>query len=618
MDSNEMNNQGMEPTTEENAVPTEPVAPAAEAEAAPEVAAQPVAEAEAAPEAEAQPAAEAEVAPEAAAQPVEQPTPAPEAVQPQPVPQSMPQAVAAQPPKKKGKGGLIAIIIAIVVLLIALVVGIVILLSGMLSTPASKVEKGFQNMQAEMQEEKNPVMELVKMDEILKKTEENGMSADASLVFSIPDSIGGIGLDMSADVDMKNKQLDMDLSVSIMNYVIASIEAAADEKNLYIAVPELFQETLMLPTENFAEAFNASELAYWMDTEVPEGYDLTIFPENEEKSEEDDILGEYFSEEFIAQLKEEEKALADSVTVEKTEKTETYDIDGKSVTCTGYKVSADAEILNRICADVLDELFTGPFMDEVVDRIMMEYGAYGLTEEDIREEIVSMAEEINVAIGDNMEYMIYLDKKNQIRGIVVEGITMQVAEEEMTFDMNIRFLGSESTLDKIEAKMTVSDGSEDVSFYLTRNRELTKETMSDNWLFEMVGDMDLDEYISLEYSADWDIEDMEYAISLEFWVDSESSMEITIEGGISDYEAGKSCTFEIYDAALAVDKEDMLNISGEFTIAELEEAIKMPSDSWDILSASESELQGFFMEIENSINSLIGGFLGTGGGEIYY
>ncbi len=596
MDSNNMNNMGSDSQTNEDLLKTSKV----QAEdAAPEetVSAENVVPAEETVQTEQA----------VSAQEIQEQQPAEEqAAQSQPEPQPMPQVPvqAANEPKKKGKGGLIAVIIIAIVLIIALFAAVGILVSGMFASPKSKVSKGFANMMEEIKEYQNPVMETIKMDQLQEAMAENGTTIDMSVNASVADSIGSFGVDCVMNVDRKSKEMDMNLAFSIMNYALFSTQFATDNESMYLSAPELFEGNLKFPVEGFAEKFNDSELAYLLGMEVPEEYEITLFDEGEDAASIGQGLEEYFGEEFMQTITDDVAAIAKAVKVEKYDETKKVDINGKKVECKGYLVSVAEEEINQYYADILKELTFGKFSDAVIATNLPDMAAYGYTEEDLRSEWEDMMEELTIELDGDLEVIVYLDRKNRIVSMEAKEIPLLICDEEFNTDFEINFLGEERTLDSIEAELKVDSGSTVTSFFLERVAEITKEERNDSWEISMIPELDSDEGLTFYFTNNWNIEDKEFYVDCGIASVDDFEMELEIEGCISEYEAGKSCTYEFEDITLYEGSEPIVMLSGELTQSELQEKIEIPTDAWDILDASESELGGFFMEIYDNIGSL--------------
>lgn len=536
-------------------------------------------------------------------QPVEAP------VQPQqpveaPVPQPQPMPVQ-QPPKKKGKGGMIAIIIISVVLVLGLLIGGGIIVFGMLGSPVSKVSKGLANLTAEMNEYKNPVMEKVQLSEIMQKMNEGSSTIGTSL--NITDSGSGypIGFDMSADVDTKNKQLDMDMAFSIMNISMASIRFAADEQNIFVEIPEFFDETLKLPVEGFAQKFNESELAYGLGMELPEDFDINLFADLED-AESGEVQNVFFSDEFMEIYEQDVKDIRDSMKIEKYDGAKGISVDGKTVKCNGYSITAGKEEINQLYKDILEELANGKFGKEVVASMYLELAEYGYTEAEVQEQWETAMENMSISIEDDLKFVVYLDSKSRIVSIEAEEINMLIGYEEVGIDFEVNFLGKERTLDQITGVIHIFNDYNEITFQLARDAELSKSEYNDKWVMEMIGDIDYDEYMKIEFVNQWNVEDMEYYIDLLMQDGSEGAeLEMEASGSISDYTAGRSCTFEIDDATVYSDLETILMVSGSFNFGVMEESIEMPTEGWEILNATQTELENFIMEIFTNMNSLV-------------
>lgn len=514
--------------------------------------------------------------------------------------------------KKKGKGGLIALIVVAAAVGLALIIAIVFAIVGLAESPKSKTTKGFTNLALELSDSKNPVLSQLKLDELQEKRVENG-SVD-NLIINLSDiNVDGInltvGVDVNSKTDMANKKLNMDMAFSVMNISLFTFEAAADEENFYLSVPKLFSDTVQFPVKNFAEKFNRSVLAEATGLEVPEDYEYEMFTEEES-------MENLFSDDFIKTLEEDNAAILASMEVSKTTETKEMLLNGKEVKCKGYAITVGADEVNQLYQDMLEEIIHGKYMDKVIQKFVQRYAIYGIGEVEIREELEEIFKQWNFELDDDLEMTVYLDKKNRIVSIETETVTFLYdfgyGEEEMTLDMVIDFLGTKRTTDEIEAQILMNDGYGDLKIVLTRTLEEDKDELGDSWILEFIGDEDYDEYLSLRFDSDWTIEDMafDFGLQLQSGIEYPNTLMIELKGSIPEYEAGESCTFEIDNATMYIDEDHVITISGEYTMGVLDEEIEMPSDSWDILEASKMELFNFLMEINDNMEKLIPSGLG--------
>lgn len=525
--------------------------------------------------------------------------------------QAQPQVQAVQP-KKKGKGGLVAVIIVVVVLVLALLIGVVVVAASLLGSPERKVEKGLANLAEELTASQNPVFEKLEMKEYLEQVNTVGSTEEFSLNISdIEDMDMTIGVDMVSSFDFENKKLSMDAAVSVMNITLATLEMASDEENMYIAIPEFFGDTIKLPVEGFAEKFNDSELAYYIGMELPEDMDISLFPEEGEPEE----VEEMFSEDFIETIEEHKAAIADSMTIEKYDDTKEVTVGDNEVECKGYIITVGEDEINDLYESIFEEIVYGDASDYFVEALHEEYSMNGYTEEDTREEWEYMMGSAGLEIKDDLEIILYMDKKNRIVSMEIEELSMvlidEYYEEEVIFGLVIDLIGEERTIDEIEAELTIeSDMDNTIVCSLTRVAEGDENQLTDEWCVELIGDLDYDEYVLIEMISEWNADDMEAYLDLRLQSGQEytEEIEVELEGSVEEYEVGKSYTFEIDNMTMYVDYEPVITISGEWTTSMLEDEIEMPTDAWEILDATSTEIEDWVWEIYDNMSNMDMGF----------
>ena len=188
-----------------------------------------------------------------------------------------------QPYLPTGQNHKKGVFIALGIVLFFLVVGIGAGWFYHINSASYQIKKGFENMDREWAQMKNPLAQKLGADEIAQMMAQEGSHVDTMLDFTL-DTYGfgdiTLGIDTDYYKDMRHKEMDARTSFSIMNYDFAHFNLYGDDEVLCFSIPELFMEDIYIETEDVDEQFNRS---MWADSylfgEMEDSYSIQLFPD---------------------------------------------------------------------------------------------------------------------------------------------------------------------------------------------------------------------------------------------------------------------------------------------------------------------------------------------------
>ena len=460
--------------------------------------------------------------------------------------------------KKKKKTGLV--IAGVLVAVIAIAVGIGIFVhASMSNSPQARLAKGFENLAEEMAAGETAILEDIDYPTILKMLETDGGNVDLSLNFTIPGE-DTIGFDYTQNYDRVNKLMNADLTVSAYNISLVQMKLAANDERLYFSMPGMLSNTYYVNTATFGEEFNDSVWReMWGRYGVDRDYALDLFPEpTEDEEESDDGIFEEILKEF-----------AEGITIENGESKE-FQIDGKTVRCSGINVTIEREAIN----DLFDE---------------------------IEKELAGTGRDIDISfrLEADVKLTVYLDKKDRIVCIeTFEEIKIEDSEVE-GIEFTFVFSGKERTVDEIFGTITLTTPDDAPYIELGGKSALTAAEYSSEFVITFGDNTGMAE---MAWEVTWDLKNREFEAVYKVY-DEIEEFAFEIKGGFEDVEKGKHATFRLGQLKVLEDGEELCRLSGALTLGPITDTIEMPSEGVNFLKMSQSDILELIEEIRDSINT---------------
>ena len=95
--------------------------------------------------------------------------------------------------------------------------------------------------------------------------------------------------------------------------------------------------------------------------------------------------------------------------------------------------------------------------------------------------------------------------------------------------------------------------------------------------------------ITFWYAGSWGYEDQSYEMQMQMDT-PDSSLGLSAEGAYTDIEKGECYTIQINNAAITIDGEDLLLMTGSMSTEPAENQIEVPEKSTNVLEMSEGDI----------------------------
>lgn len=491
-------------------------------------------------------------------------------------------------PKKK-KTGLIAGVLCAAAVVIAIGVGVLLVKSLFGDNAKSQLARGFANMAKEMTAYQSSVAEDIGFVELNKLRKTRPMHMNVDLSFTDPESSGtfsNIGVEVDGVTDYGKKMAEYDLSLGTYGIEMSVGKVVAADNTLYLSAPILFQDQVYsLNLTNLGTNFNKSAWSRIINETLPEDYSLTLFEDTDitESIKNTGEMGELYT-----LFQKQGKAIAGATKIETLKEKREFSFDGDFAEYGGVQVTVDKDTYNQametLCDDILNSNYYTEFMRGYETTFRGDF-------DEIKEEMDSVIEHI---FGTRFEQDIvldfYLDKKGRIVNISTpEDLAVSSAYTDLDYlAVDIEFSGTERALDCIEGGVYLQAGEEILYFGISRMAEITEESYEEDLTLILQDDRSSDE-IAFWYTGSWGYEDQSYEIQMQMDT-PDSSIGFSAEGAYTDIEKGECYTIQIDHAAVTIDEEDLLLMTGSATIEPAENQIEVPEKSTNVLEMSEGDI----------------------------
>lgn len=467
--------------------------------------------------------------------------------------------------QRHGNAAKIVIGVACVLVLIA-----ALLAGGMIylrSRSAYVISKGFQNLGKEISQSKNPLIEKVDLNELLRMMEEDGSHIDSSLNFSTEVAMLGnttLGVDTDYYKDMHARELNAETTISLMNMELAHVNIYADDEVFCFSVPELFLENMYIENENVVSQYNHSILAELGSKSSMEEFSIDLFGDDEGRIQAQDWRD---LESIWKKLETDLEACREGMTVEKIEK-------GL------YRVTFPQKETDRLVRNLLDSSWEMSGNNEDTGGFWKDY-------KKILSSDISLLLEIN---------------GSRIDSIMLEE-PVKLWDDTASAAGEVFFLGEKRSIDKIQAKAEI-DGVDG------RKRKLIGQFQQTTDEEKQQIDVDLkyseeeeDGRIKFVMNCDAvkDAFDMTFSMK-----DSKDDLVVEMEGSLDDITKGESLKLDLDQVSFQTEGEEAYRITGEIDIEPLQDAIR-PSVDPDtaFFEMSFSDWEKIITELDNAYGSIL-------------
>ena len=504
--------------------------------------------------------------------------------------QAPPPAQGAPVPKpKKKKTGLIAGLLCAAAVVIVIGVGVLLVKSLFGDDAKNQLARGFANMTKEMAAYQNSVAEDIGLVELNKRKTINPMHTNIDLSFTDPQSSGtfsNIGVEIDAITDYSKKMAECDLSLGTYGIEMSIGKVVVADNTLYLSAPIVFQDQVYsLDLTNLGRDFNKSAWSKIINETLPEDYSLKLFEDTDvtESIKKAGEMGELYE-----LFQKQSKVIAGATKIETLKEKREFSFDEDSAEYGGVQVTVDKDAYNQametLCDDILNSNYYTEFMRGYETTFRGDFDEIKEKMDSIIEHMFAMRFEQDIVLN------FYLDRKGRIVNISTPE-DLAVSSEYTDLDylaVDIEFSGTERALDCIEGGVYLQAGEEILYFGISRMAEITEESYEEDLTLILQDDRSSDE-ITFWYAGSWGYEDQSYEMQMQMDT-PDSSLGLTAEGAYTDIEKGERYTVQIDNAAITIDGEDLLLMTGSISTEPAKNQIEVPEKSTNVLEMSEGDI----------------------------
>ena len=465
--------------------------------------------------------------------------------------------------KPVNKKLLFGIIGAVAALTVATILFFVI--SAALKTPKDRFIEGMEALKAELENPGPTWQEAVGYEDIMASWYTDAMYADMELNLTLPEQLT-VGFDILHESDYPNEVSNTDVAVSVYNIPLVETDITLDKDMWYIAFPEIMEEIYAINGATLGRDYNACEWAEeYLGLLVAENYVWEGFTGPTTS------FGEVNTE-FDAMISKDIDRIKENMVVEEEDEP---DMDGVSAAKEYLCVVLQKEDINALFEDLMD------FYEES-----------GLAD---------TQEMYFPELAEDIELLAALDKKGRIVAISGQDPITFTEETMGEWEYGFLFSGKENVTDRMIMTFDINLEGESATAIVEYEKTEKDGAYGNEISVLMTADDDVEAFVmEIGYDREWDPKEKKFKDFMEMSMEGET-ISIEIKGGFKDIVAGKQFTLDLSKFALDIEGEELFKLTGEMTLAPFEGEIKVPEESVNIFSLSETEMEGLLTEIIDSI-----------------
>lgn len=462
--------------------------------------------------------------------------------------------------KKKSKGKVVALIIAIVVVVGIVTTGIVLAATGALF--GSTKEKAFDLLkQAPKKLVQSAVSEQLGMDELPKAMLDKGMDirykwknmkgTDGTA------DLSGLEVEAGGSLDIKNKKAASKVAVS-RNESQVSVEgyASLDEKKVAFSLPEL------IPNKTFSITASDSDSEVALN-DISSA--LSVLPELQET--------------FTSFLEEQGDVLYDSTECEKTDN--------------GYQI--------KVTKASLDE-----FVNKFRDYVSAQSDTIGKIEEKLQVSKGTVASAVGMIVPQITSYTQDIVINLQVSDGDLAGISTSLTVAGVKLDINAVFVDNDAQSIANTKISFTRDGSSLAG--ITYSLQGKKGSVCEDTI-KCVVSADGTEVVSCEIKETLDTKNNNALnMSASVKIPDDDEVKMSYSGSVKNLEKGKSITLDFNDISVDHGESDSFSFGMECSMAALDGELKMPAGEEQSMTPDtmESVLSSYQDTVRANLQSIVG------------
>lgn len=544
-----------------------------------------------------------------------------------------------QPPKKKSKGKIGAIVVAA-----AAVVGIGVFGATRLmeKDPKEVVIAAFENIYTE--DQVKPMEELFGLSQFQEYY--GGASQQVGLELILDDcseeeakKLSGGGIRTECKYDWEKANGSFNLGVLFNNMDLMNLDFYYGDETLMVAIPELTGRVFTLDMcEGLAKRLENSELLgptlQYSDVDMQELEDFyrEYVGWIKGKVEDGTAADPYGIQDAWKRYQEGSQAQENfkaALTVEKAEKG-SFQIDGQQVSCKGYQVhvSKDSMIsFLRTSSDFFlqDEELKENFLENLkmsLRMVELTGGADTMTAfgdmspeemvesnyEELKKSVDEAIDQLDQALTD-VDMLVHVDKKGRLASVNGTTSVMDEDGEALDIQFDLKLQGGSYLTQNAAANVLLTQDNETISLNMTKQGTYDGKQLTGDIAFDVDNGKDVTGNLLL--SGTYNSDGGDFTLRAEVGTNEEKVMGLSATGVISELEKGTTIHMDFDELRLetaginlltvqtldAEEKDFYVTFSGEYEIRPLTDPVAEPEgEKLDVLAATEADWQKVMME----------------------
>jgi hypothetical protein len=428
------------------------------------------------------------------------------------------------------------------------------------TSPKEQAEKAYELFSEETKTYTDVILDELGLEELYDYISENPVHTYFDLSLTAPDDEEPNNFSIVVDSisDKTKKAFDAQVEIGTYGIGLSLGNIIYSDNTMYFKSEKfLGSDVYSFDTGNFIENFNNSAWSTFTGTKID---DATAEAINEAEATDVNSIKD-LSEKFLQELRANESY------TELKDKME-FELDGKSVNCSGIEVSID----KTAASEAFDSYIEG--LQDIIK----------LSDSD---ELSQYFEEIGkIELYDNLVFDIYLDSKGRIVNVATPK-DIELSSETISFD--ISFAGTDRRTDIIDGEIYVKTNEGISRITISRNASVSDLQYNDEIELAFENDS-YDDIISIALYNNWNREDLSFEVSASIMDNGSEEAGLYADGSFSDVVKGEACTFNISNAKFVTYGENALIVSGKISVEPTDSVVEVPESSIDLFGMSQDDI----------------------------
>lgn len=504
--------------------------------------------------------------------------------------QAAPVQETAPMPQKPKKGRAIAMVIVAVIAVAGVAAGVI------LNRPKVRLLRGMTDLAAQIQAYRNPAMEQIDLATLRDNMQKEAYTTTAGLTVTLPgnEEVSTLNIDMNMGRDNENRKANIDLELGAYYLNLAQGSIIVDDNTMYISLPKLLSDTYSIRLDTLGADYRSSIWKQELGLDIDEDAAYDFFAQS--KADYTSIYG------LIEAMEPQAQTLKDSVLIEKATDKASVRGNSKSLLCSGVSVTIPQNDVNAFLTAFQENFKASSLYQQQVAQLIEKYGVAYLTEDKLRTDIESKVDAIlGIRCMNDVSVNLYMDSRGRIVRIATPQPIAFKDSEIRSIELSANFLGTERTLDMVDAeyKLETADGTQ--TYTLDREASITQTQYTDHFVWEKIGADNQSAYM-LGYDNTWNLDTLKFDKELVLEVDADT-FKYSADGVYKDITKGEAYTLDIHTASLYCNDEALIRAAGDIGVAPGMETADTPQSVVDLMSIDSEKLYNMLYEVLTALKA---------------